>query len=70
MVNGFKFKTFNNFSLDIAMQGFYVGIFLGGSHVGELLGNAFILLELPYHISNKLRSIIVAYGYAFNLVFQ
>jgi hypothetical protein len=54
MVNGFKFKTFYYFTLNIAVKRFYVGIFLWCSYMGKFLVNAFILQELPYHACNEL----------------
>jgi hypothetical protein len=37
MVNRFKLKTLYHFTLNIAVQCFYVGIFFWGDYMGKLL---------------------------------
>jgi hypothetical protein len=54
MVDGFKLIPFNHFSLDIALQGFDVGIFIRGNHIGKLLINAFVLQELSNYSGDEL----------------
>jgi hypothetical protein len=47
MIDGLKLKSHNNFSLDITVQDFDVGILFSGGYMGKLLVNTFIIQELP-----------------------
>ena len=43
MIDGFKFKPFYYFTLNIAVQGFDIGILLRSGHMGKLLVDPFLL---------------------------
>ncbi len=70
VVQGVKFKAFNDFSLDDAVQGFNVGVFLRIGYMSELLAHPFFLKILPDHFRYELATIVISEGHPFDFVFQ
>ncbi len=70
VVQGVKFKTFNDSSLDDAVQGFNIGVFLRSGYMSELLAHPFFLKILPDHFRYKLAAIVISEVHPYGFVFQ